>query len=220
MLREFKTIQIEAKDFIEESNTHVFEGYVSTFGNVDLGKDVVVEGAFTESLLKQPNIPILWQHRMAEPIGKTSIMRQDAKGLFIRYELPKEDSFVRDRVMPQVKIGSVREMSMGYWIDDYEMKNDVRYLKKCTIFEGSLVTKAMNPEALLTAFKSLDNIRDVEAQLKDLGLSNSEAKTLISRIKEISSQRDAGEIKQQRDAEAAEAILASLKTFNQSIKKN
>lgn len=217
MLREFKTIQIEAKDFKEDGSNHVFEGYVSTFGNKDLGGDVVVEGAFTDSIKNQPSIPILWQHRMAEPIGKTVIMRQDSKGLFIRYEMPKDDSFVRDRVMPQVKIGSVREMSMGYWINDADVKDGVRYLKNCTIFEGSLVTKAMNPEALLTAFKSLDSIRDVEAQLKDLGLSNSEAKTLISRIKEISSQRDADEIKHQRDAEA-EAMIASLKKFNQQFK--
>lgn len=218
MLREFKTIQIEAKDFVEDSSSWYFEGYVSTFGNKDYGNDVVVAGAFTESLLKQPSMPILWQHRMSEPIGKTSSMIQDNKGLKIGFHLPKDDDFVKGRVIPQVKIGSVREMSMGYWVDDYEEKDGVRYLKKCTIFEGSLVTKAMNSEAVLTAFKSLASMRDIEVILKDYGFSNNEAKTLISKVKEFSKLRDEG--LEQRDADnTAEAMIASLKQFNQQLIK-
>src|SRR5688572_4233441 len=42
----------------------VFEGYASLFGEADLGKDVVMPGAFRDSLKKRgaTHIRLLWQH--------------------------------------------------------------------------------------------------------------------------------------------------------------
>lgn len=199
MLREFKKIPLELK---ENATSYSFEGYASTFGNIDLGGDVVVSGAFTKSLQQDPSVPILWQHEMDEPLGRSTTLKQDDHGLFIKYDLPKEDTFVSGRVMPQVKAGSVREMSIGFWINDYEFdaKNGVRYLKDISLFEVSLVTKAMNPQAVITAFKSMGSLGDIESYLKMYGFSNAEAKTLISRVKDFSGQRDV-ESKGQRDVD-------------------
>ncbi len=49
----------------------MFEGYASLFGTADLGRDVVLRGAFAESLRKRApaGVKMLWQHDAAEPIG-------------------------------------------------------------------------------------------------------------------------------------------------------
>lgn len=219
----FKKIPLELKE--NDSGNYEFEGYASTFGNVDLGNDIVVSGAFSKSLQKDPSVPILWQHRMDEPIGKSSDLYQDEKGLKIAYDLPKEDTFVKTRVMPQVKVGSVKEMSIGYWIDDYDFdpKSGIRYLKDISLFEVSLVTKAMNPEALITAFKSIESIRDVENYMRKHGISNSESKTLISmihRLKDSSEQRDAVQESSQREVDELKGVFSEMKELKTLFSNN
>ena len=62
----------------------IFTGYVSVFGNVDAGGDIVVPGAFADSLAawkaKGKLPPVLWQHRTGEPLGPFLEMREDAHG--------------------------------------------------------------------------------------------------------------------------------------------
>ena len=55
----------------EVSATGHFEGYASLFGVADLGGDVVMAGAFRDSLRKRgpERVKMLWQHDPAEPIG-------------------------------------------------------------------------------------------------------------------------------------------------------
>jgi HK97 family phage prohead protease len=219
---ERKQLSFEVKQINrEDPNYFTFEGYASTFGNIDLGDDIVAKGAFTESLKENPKVKVLWQHKMDEPIGVPQIMREDEKGLFVVANLPKEDQFVKGRVMPQVKIGSVAEMSIGFFIKDYEMKEidgrNIRVITKLDLFEFSLVTKAMNPQAQVTNFKSyketeIKSLKDIEIFLKSGGMSQNGAKTLISNVKQFLNQRDVEErIKKQRDVvnEKLDQILKS-----------
>ena len=157
---------------------------------------------------------------MSEPIGSSIELREDSKGLFIKGKLPREDSLVQGRVIPQMKVGSIREMSIGFFTRDSEMKDGIRYIKEIELYEVSLVTKAMNPKALVSDFKSMDSLKDVEQSLKEMGLSNTEAKTLISKIKEFSNQRDAEEKQSQRDAEQKAIILATIEELNNFLKQN
>lgn len=205
-VKEIKRLPFEVKNFVEENEFFTFEGYASTFGNVDLGDDIIVAGAFKASLEKNSEVPVLWQHKMAEPIGKSIQLFEDANGLYIKANLPKDDTLVSGRVIPQMKIGSIKEMSIGFFSIEDEVKEGFRYIKEIELFEVSLVTKAMNPQALVNAFKSMDSIKDVEQSLKELGLSRSEAKTLISKIKEFSLLRDAEEKQALCDAELKELI--------------
>ena len=199
--QETKSLKLEVKNLNESDEYFTFEGYASTFGNVDLGDDVIVQGAFKESLKRNSTVPILWQHSMDEPIGTSLSVLEDEKGLYIKGRLPKEDSLVKERVMPQMRVGSIKEMSIGFYVKDYELKGDLRYLKEIDLFEVSLVTKAMNPMAKVSDFKSMESLKDVEHTLKKVGFSNTEAKALISKVKEFSNQRDAEEKEVQRDAE-------------------
>ena len=59
--KEIKRLPFEVKSLSEEGDFFIFEGYASTFGNVDLGDDIIVNGAFSKSLQANPNVPILWQ---------------------------------------------------------------------------------------------------------------------------------------------------------------
>ncbi len=163
-----KLTEIKVNDFSDEYFT--FEGYASTFGNVDRGNDVVVKGAFSDSIIDMRSnvvpikgtqyskmMPVLWQHNWGEPIGSFIEMREDAKGLFVKAILPKDDAFVRDRVIPQMKVGSISDMSIGYIVDKQSFDGDIRKIEKATLFETSLVTIPMNADAVVTGFKSISD---------------------------------------------------------------
>jgi len=218
--KEIKSFPFEVKATAEENNIFTFEGYASTFNNIDHGDDVVIRGAFSNSLAKNSQVPILWQHQMSEVIGVSVQLYEDDKGLFIKGNLPKDDTLVSGRIIPQMKVGSIKEMSIGFFTKNYDMAKDgIRLLKEIDLFEVSLVTKAMNSRALVTGFKSFETLRDIEQTLKDNGFSNTEAKTLISKIKEFSSQRDASQ-DNQRDADATkQKIITDLNNFINNLKK-
>ena len=80
----------------------------------------------------------------------------------------------------------------------------------------------MNPQALVSGFKSMESLKDIEQSLKEMGLSNTEAKTLISKVKEFSNQRDAEEKKQeevQRDVEELKQLKQELKKLINKFNK-
>ena len=218
--KEIKSFPFEVKATAEENNIFTFEGYASTFNNVDHGDDIVIRGAFSNSLSKNSQVPILWQHQMSEVIGISVQLYEDDKGLFIKGNLPKDDTLVSGRIIPQMKVGSIKEMSIGFFTKNYDRAKDgIRLLKEIDLFEVSLVTKAMNSQALVTGFKSFETLRDIEQTLKDNGFSNTEAKTLISKIKEFSSKRDASE-DNQRDADATkQKIITDLHNLINNLNK-
>lgn len=218
--KEIKSFPFEVKATAEENNIFTFEGYASTFNNIDYGDDIVIRGAFSNSLAKNSQVPILWQHQMSEVIGVSVQLYEDDKGLFIKGNLPKDDTLVSGRIIPQMKVGSIKEMSIGFFTKNYDMAKDgIRLLNEIDLFEVSLVTKAMNSRALVTGFKSFETLRDIEQTLKDSGFSNSEAKTLISKIKEFSGQRDASQ-DNQRDADATkQKIITDLHNLINNLKK-
>ena len=218
--KEIKSFPFEVKATAEENNIFTFEGYASTFNNVDHGDDIVIRGAFSNSLAKNSQVPILWQHQMSEVIGISVQLYEDDKGLFIKGNLPKDDTLVSGRIIPQMKVGSIKEMSIGFFTKNYDRAKDgIRLLKEIDLFEVSLVTKAMNSQALVTGFKSFETLRDIEQTLKNNGFSNNEAKTLISKIKEFSSKRDASE-DNQRDADATkQKIITDLHNLINNLNK-
>ena len=72
--------------------TGVFEGYASVFNRQDLGRDVVLPGAFRESLSKRgaAGVRMLFQHDPGEPIGVWEKIYEDARGLFVRGRIMTE----------------------------------------------------------------------------------------------------------------------------------
>ncbi|MBN8830149.1 MAG: HK97 family phage prohead protease, partial [Sphingomonadales bacterium] len=60
-----------------------FAGYAAIFDHVDTGGDVISPGAFAPSLARrgEEGLPLLWQHRLDQPIGRIEAVREDARGL-------------------------------------------------------------------------------------------------------------------------------------------
>ena len=62
------------------------EGYASLFGEVDQARDMVMPGAFAQTLRTRGlrRIPMLFQHDPAEPVGIWLELREDFRGLLAR----------------------------------------------------------------------------------------------------------------------------------------
>lgn len=155
------TYAFEMKETKEDSEFFYFEGYGATFGNVDHGGDVIQQGAFKNTLLKNRVIPVLYQHNSREPIGIYTDMKEDSHGLYVKGKLPKDDALVRDRIIPQMKVGSIAKMSIGYTVIDRIWQNDIRVLKEVDLFEISLVTFPMNDQANITGMKAAVPFQDL-----------------------------------------------------------
>jgi HK97 family phage prohead protease len=179
-------VPFEVKQITEDADYFMFEGYASTFGNTDLGDDVVVAGAFTQTIAelmaskKTGKLPALWQHDCDEPIGSYTELQEDARGLFVKGRLPKADTFVSGRVIPQMKAESIGSMSIGYSVLDYAIEGGIRMLKALKLWEISLVTMPMNELAEITDMKSATPYQDLPLAARDLAWS---ADAALSRVK-------------------------------------
>lgn len=243
-ITETKTIK---QDGSEDEFFH-FKGYASTFGNSDKVNDVVVNGAFVDSInkfrTKKIDMPTLWQHDTHTPVGvfPSMDMFEDEKGLFVHGILPLSDTFVSGRVKPQMKVGSVRKMSIGFnIIKSFDKKGEDgiwrRFIEKADLMETSLVTFACNDEADVTEFKSKDQeelkmdfegkkLSEIEDILKEKGFSNTDSKGLISAIsvaKKLEIQCDAEKIEaeeKERDALEVKEFEIELKNLNLKLKED
>lgn len=129
-------------------------GYASTFGGEpDSYGDVVAKGAFLDSLAKRPNVRLLWQHDMGEPIGKPIDLHEDEKGLFGRWSLVPTDTGKKAHELLKAQL--VDSLSIGFFAKDAEYRDDgVRVLKEVELVEVSMVTIPANTNALVTSFKA------------------------------------------------------------------
>lgn len=207
----------------EPDQDGMFEGYASVFGVVDQGMDVVERGAFAKSL-GQRKVKMLWQHDMSQPIGVWDEIYEDERGLFVRGRLLKEVEKGRE-AMALLRAGALDSMSIGYRTVEAVMEGDgrVRKLMELDLFEISLVTFPMLPDAKVTGVKSAEFIyteRDFEKFLRDAGYSRKEAVALtLHGFKALQRQRDAGDEEAVTEGanESVTAFLQSLAKLKESL---
>ncbi len=78
-----------------------FAGYASLFGRLDDGGDMVMRGAFAESLSRRgrERVRLLFQHDPKEPVGTWDSLREDETGLWAEGRLvpgvPRAESLRR-----------------------------------------------------------------------------------------------------------------------------
>jgi HK97 family phage prohead protease len=174
------------------SETGEFEGYGSVFGVKDSDADIVVAGAFAKSLAAWANkgrLPaLLWQHKISEPIGIYTEMREDENGLYVKGRLLIDDDPLAKRAHAHMKAGSLGGLSIGYVLDDYEYDSskDAFILKEIDLWEVSLVTFASNDEARVSDVKnaldqgSIPRPSEIERALREVGFSRSQAKGFMA----------------------------------------
>lgn len=188
-----------------------FEGYGSVFGVKDSYDEIVSAGAFAESLSNHKakgTLPaLLWQHRSGEPCGVYVEMAEDSIGLKVSGQLALKT--VRGaEAYELLKMKAISGLSIGFATreDSYDRLTGIRTLKKVDLYEVSLVTFPANDTARVQGVKNIeviDDLKSAEQYLRKAGLSRTEAKAFIARVKSLGP-RDAGE-------DDMQSLIAALK---------
>lgn len=198
------TFAMEVK--LAGGNTMEFSGYGAAFNNIDSYGDVIAPGAFAEFLSdvkagKQPWPAMLSQHggfgMSAEdmtPVGVWTHLSEDGAGLQVTGQFadtPRgRELYTLMKMSPRPAIDG---LSIGFIAKASTPRSKPedprRTITKIDLMEISPVTFPANRNARLTSIKSVEEfsrLAEIEDFLRDVGgLSKNEAKTLISRIKNI-----------------------------------
>jgi HK97 family phage prohead protease len=151
----------------------MFTGLASTYGNVDLGSDMIMPGAFTKTLAeKHGQVPLLMGHDTGSPIGLATLT-DSAAGLVVKGELVLEADGAKS-AYALLKKGVIRGLSIGYDTMKSTMDGGVRKLSELKLWEISLTAFPMNPDAMVTAVKSehdgeVEQIRSFRRVLAECG---------------------------------------------------
>lgn len=185
--------EVELK-FVDGRANATFAGYGAVFNNVDKGGDIILPGAFSETLKARPRgVKMYYNHDKRMPIGKYSVLSEDSKGLYVEGELTPGHSLAKD-VEAGMRHGTIDGLSIGYRIPSGGAQKDgrVRRLIKLDLAEVSVVSEPMNDQAriALDSIKSdlegINTITDLEDFLREAGgFSKSAAMALISRTKAL-----------------------------------
>jgi len=196
------------------------EGYAATFGNVDLGGDIIHPGAFTKTLNERgPKVKFLWQHDPGEPLGKPVEIREDGRGLFVK-AIISDTQRGRD-ALALLKDGAISEMSIGYEAvkggTDYTKTggSTVRNLREVKLYEFSIVSFPMNPQAEVTAIKSDEEMDTPKSEKAGRVLSMRNITRIQSAIEELQAALMEAGVSDPKDIEEAvtelvgEAVLGT-----------
>ena len=135
-----------------------FAGYASVFDMVDNQRDMMMRGAFRDSLKDRVHeVKLLWQHEAREPIGYFTAMFEDKHGLYVEGQLLLDIEKARE-AYALMKKGVVSGLSIGYSPLRYTTDPDlgIRKLHKVALWEVSLVTFPANEASRVTTFKGMD----------------------------------------------------------------
>ena len=184
------------------SDSGAFTGYGSVFGVKDSYSDIVIKGAFTNSLnqwKEKGRLPaLLWQHKMDEPIGYYTKMVEDDNGLYVEGQLLIDDDPLAKRAYAHMKAKSLSGLSIGYVLNDYDYDSEkgAFILRDIDLWEVSVVTFPANDEARIDNVKSIFESGDIpppkeiERVLRDVGLSRTQSKAFMAEGYSSLKQRD------------------------------
>lgn len=168
-----------------------FEGYGSIFGNRDSYDDVVMSGAFTDSLEEHAaagTMPkLFWQHDTWQPIGKWTEVEEDDVGLKVKGQLNMEVQQGRE-AYALLKSGDIDGLSIGYRVLEREIVEEegLVQLTKLDLIEVSVVSLGANTDALVSEVKNirgkgLPSLPEFENFLREAGFSKTEATAIAGK---------------------------------------
>ena len=203
-----------------------FLGYASVFGIKDSYGDIVVKGAFENTLAEWERkgipIPLLWGHNTADPdfnVGYVTA-EQDDRGLkvhgYLDMESPKAAQTYR-----LLKSGRVNQMSFAYGIvdgayvqpegEDKSWRDAYYELREVDLYEVSIVPIAANQDAEILAVKSAVGALQVKAG-KVLSAKNdsmlrgvlTQAEGIVAALKSVLPEEDDSVDEQDQDKTSGE----------------
>lgn len=163
---------LDVKNVTEDDEFVFIEGVASTPATDRMGDVVEPLGA----QFKTP-MPLLWQHRHAEPVGHVTFATPTKTGIPFKARLPRiaEAGRLKDRVdeaIHSLRYKLIAAVSIGFAPIEGAMEvlktGGIRF-KQWEWLELSLVTIPANAEAVITSVKSAEAIpQDVIDQIKSI----------------------------------------------------
>lgn len=146
-----------------DSESGWIEGYLAVFGNIDLGNERIVKGAFQKSITENgaKGWPLMSRHMVyggdaPDVIGTITEAKEDEYGLFVHAEFASDDA--SQAMRQKIADGHVSGLSVGYRLIRYEPEEigekTIYNLKECALEEGTVTVRPMNPLAQITTAKS------------------------------------------------------------------
>jgi HK97 family phage prohead protease len=153
-----------------DAKTGTVTGYFSVFGNVDSDGDIVMPGAFTQTLkTNYKRIKHLAYHDPGQPLSSTSkenlILKEDSYGL--HFESKISQTTYGKNIIQLYQDGVLDEHSIGYEVilsrdsdtkttERWGQKVPVKELHQLKLWEGSVVTWGANAKAGTESVKSMN----------------------------------------------------------------
>jgi HK97 family phage prohead protease len=188
-----------------------FEGYGSVFNEEDDGGDLMLPGAFKQTLLDHESAGTMpkmllnhggimgWMSSPGPddllPVGKWSAMFEDAHGLQCKGRLINLDTESGKRIYGAMKEKALDGLSIGYQAKQFvrgtRANEPARTLKEVRLIEVSPVTFPMNGSARIGSVKSIDfnDLKGAEDLLREAaGFTRAQATGFLARIKRFQQQ--------------------------------
>jgi HK97 family phage prohead protease len=178
-----------------DENHRTFEGYASVFNGVDSYGDMIMPGAYKETIdVRDRPIRMRWNH-FGPIIGKWEEIYEDAKGLYVRGTLTPGHSIAED-VYASLKHGAVDGMSIGYRVRKERRDGAIRKLDELDLIEISVVEEPADLGAMVAQVKNMgeaitqcESLKELESMLREsAGFSRSNATAFVSRVKSLGDQ--------------------------------
>lgn len=231
--RSFGLGELKVADISASDGEMTFSGYGAVFNNVDAGDDLILKGAFAETI-KAAKSTGIWPAMLSQhgvygsqmtPIGVWTEMKEDDIGLYVEGKLANTERgrevYELLKMKPRPAISG---LSIGYRAKEWTLRSTPteprRTLKAVDLLECSLVTFPMNGKARVTSVKSEFNPREIEDALRDAGLSRADSVKAVAVFKSAlrdeadtdTAPRDEDETAQKSEVELTE-LAARIKAL-------
>jgi uncharacterized protein len=179
--------------FAGSESSMEFEGYGAVFGNLDAYGDVIVKGAFAETLLQSKRTGI-WPSMLSQH-GGWGLTSEDLTPVGIWTDLSEDDVGLKSvgklADTPRGReLHTLMKMEPRPAIDGLSIGFIIKSFTEIKLIEISPVTFPANKKARVASVKSLDaimSLADAEAFLREAGgFSKAQALGIVSRIKAVS----------------------------------
>jgi hypothetical protein len=123
------------------------EGWAAIYEDADLNGDVILPGAFAKSirLTGAAGVKLLYQHDMAEPVGRWLSFEERAQGLYARGEIILATQRAQEAAN-LIAAGVLDGLSIGFRTVKAR-KRERRLIETADLWEVSIVTFPMAPKA-------------------------------------------------------------------------
>ena len=200
--------EFKAEVEVKEDGTMV--AIASTFGNMDLADDIIMEGAFDKTLSERnpKDIKFLYQHDHTRPLGVNAKFEITPQGIVMTSKFALATQLGRESY-ELAKMGAFGGVSIGFQIPRGKTTftgDGVREIHEVKLHEVSLVTFPCNPQARIESVKG--NSRDFSTLIKEeFGVDRKKADSIYQTIKSLAvEEQPSTQADVKEDVESAEFI--------------